>query len=378
MLQKSKEGVYDDWMNATGYNLFISSIKHMLTKYDQMVYQHIAKDLHAPVFLQTSSATFFEDCLAALEVISLRIKNVKQFSRLKESPPELTIHLNVIYSRLNTYLSNGVNTYSGATLNLVDVSLTMVDYLCSLFKKVFATNPLEACKEVLDNKRNALLGGNLLENFTIEVFEELDSKNKITATLFENSLRNVFAKAPNRLKEIVLAFTSTARVTQVQSCIDIFMSMNVIMDFALFLSSLDTIVKYYSRSTTDEILEVIAGFICKFFLNNSHTAKFLVAMNFWFSLNWHNIYASSKEIQFLYYQVYNKYVVQNIPGMTELYNSDELNKCTNNLNTLLARLKFHFNKLVEIANPKHRFTSKCWSHYLGKLLKTPFELLFRL
>ena len=187
LMKKKNSEAYNGWMNNTGFNEFTKSLSNIVQNdnYFKIIFYHINKSL---ILLSNKKITYFDELYNSLYIINSRIEKLKSLKKNLEIPKYIMDNLNIINKKINDYLINGINTYSGSTIELTVYFLNKIEEYNNIIKNLFKTNPLEESKNMLNYNRLTLLENDFDKYFNIDVFIELYNKNKITDLRFKNSI----------------------------------------------------------------------------------------------------------------------------------------------------------------------------------------------
>jgi hypothetical protein len=186
LIKEKQSTLYNDWMKDTGYNLFKSNIKKIMSKYKLIVRYHITNELIAI----NNNITDFDATTNKIDIINRRLNNLKKIDSTYIVTSDITDLITCITTKLNTYIKNGIDSYSASTVELVDNYINKIGLFFSKVKGLFTNNPFETTQTELQTKRYLLLNSELVKQFNQEIFKELYCSKQINIEQFTESIAN--------------------------------------------------------------------------------------------------------------------------------------------------------------------------------------------
>lgn len=273
--------IYDNWMNYTGYNMFISSINKIISNYSNIIFNHIHKDL----------LNFFNDEVID-ENYNDKVNNIinettKRINRLKDLDNKLIIPTNIeeTINKINKKLNDRFITISNVqSLSIIDSLIEKYNTCKSYFVNLFSinkdnndyNNELDNTYKHLQSKRDSILINSLQTEFNEEIYKELCETNKITNEILEKSLDNTFKDFYEKYKYVKKFLSQHFKTKQLNKIlID-----NTLVNNDLFDDYIDEIKNgYYLTSNNISYNHVVKNnFISKYTIK-THTNINLVIEN---------------------------------------------------------------------------------------------------
>ncbi len=302
LLKKNQTSLYDDWMNDTGYNMFIKNLNLIIQNYSTIIFYHINNDIQQLHQLLIDE-NYLDNIYTQINIINNRINKASKFTKDNKIPNYLINNLDIINNKVNIYIVNGVNSYSGSTIDLINSFLIKIEEYYLIIKKLFTENPIADSKNVLETKRINLLYESFENNFDYDIFIELVKKQILKDELFSKSISNVFNKSSSEFENIInflekydIKYTNIVIDKFVEICIG-----NKKMSFNEFFNSLSIILNHKKDN-----LCLISKIITMFFKNEySNTPQRFLVMDYWMILHSYNIKYSNSKIQLIFMNINN-------------------------------------------------------------------------
>jgi hypothetical protein len=360
LIKKNQTSLYDDWMNNTGYNMFVKCIDKIMENYSDIIYYHINDDVSKLNDIPKDN-DYFDTIYSKVNEINLRIKKANKYSKNKKTPDYLTDNLNNINNKLNDYLIHGQNTYSGSTIEIVNLFLQKIDEYYFLIKNLFISNPMEKSKNVLKDKRFNLLCEKLRNNFDYDIFFELLQENILHDELFIDSITNTFSKSPNEFKNIIkLLEKHPEKYLNITINKYIEIGLNKKIEFNSFKETLEIFLNFKSDD-----LNLISKIIITYLQNTLCTQPLLsLYYDYWIKINSYSIKCSCSKVQFIFMKInlfvsdcvnnlYDKYGVNSNSDFIEFEKYNEISDMMKNILDLLSKnynTKNYVTELLEFDN----------------------------
>lgn len=200
--------IYDNWMNYTGYNMFISSINKIISNYSNIIFNHIHKDLLNFLNDEVIDENYND------KVNNIINETTKRINRLKDLDNKLIIPTNIeeTINKINKKLNDRFITISNVqSLSIIDSIIEKYNTCKSYFVNLFSINKdnnnnykneVDTIYKHLQSKRDSILINSLQTEFNEEIYKELCETNKITNEILEKSLDNTFEKYYGKYKYI--------------------------------------------------------------------------------------------------------------------------------------------------------------------------------
>jgi hypothetical protein len=297
LLKKTQISLYDDWMNNTGYNMFIDNMNSIMNKYSNIIYSHINNDIiKLHVIDSSKDMKYFDTIYKNVKEINSRIEKAKKYSNEK-IPDYLLNNLDIINKKINKYLIDGSESYTGSTIDIVNLFLQRIELYYFNIKNLFVSNPILTSKKVLEEKRIDLLCNKMLENFDYDIFVELLEKNKLTDEIFICSIKNTFIKSCKNFKNIISVLEKYDE-KYLNIAIDgyIEFGVNEKLSTICFQIYLEILLNYKSSNLylIYKVINKFLGIIC------CDHYKTILYIDFWIKLNYNEIKCSCNEIQIIF------------------------------------------------------------------------------
>jgi GTPase Era involved in 16S rRNA processing len=299
LIKKNQTSLYDDWMNNTGYNMFIKCIDKIMQNYSDIIFYHINNDILKLNDIPKDN-NYFDTIYSNVSEINLRIKKANKYSKDKKTPEYLTNNLNIVNNGLNNYLIQGQNTYSGSTIEIVNLFLQKIDEYYFLIKNLFVSNPMEKSKNALKDKRFNLLCEKLKNNFDYDIFFELLLENILHDELFIDSITNTFSKSPDDFKNIIkLLEKHPEKYSNITIYKYIEIGLNKKIEFNSFKENLEILLNFKSDD-----LNLISKIIITYLQNMLREQSLLpLYYDYWIKINSYDIKCSCNKIQFIFMKI---------------------------------------------------------------------------
>ena len=362
LMNKKNSETYNGWMTDTGFNEFTKSLSNIVrnNNYFNIIFYHINKSLKLLHNITIDASMQFDELCNGLYIINSRIEKLKSLKKNLEIPKYIMDNLNMINKKINDYLINGINTYSGSTIELTVYFLNKIEEYNNIIKNLFKTNPLEESKDILNNKRLTLLENDFYNYFNIDVFIELFNKNKITDLKFKDSICKtlssdimLFTQLINDInnhKDILNDSINTYINIIINTYLDIISVKE--LNFTNFKNSLDIIL----QNKIDD-LKLISKFISIYLTQKHFNEKYSNILNFWLMLNNSKIINKNNKIQCIYMNIFTLLKLNNNTNIDylssieeyELYNK-EMNLIYNLLTSYIDNTSPELIDLINIEN----------------------------
>ena len=351
LLKKQSSELYNGWMTDTGFNEFVKNLSNIVkgSCYINIIFYHINKSIIKLLSdIDTKNiSNFFDELCNELLIINSRIDRLKSFNKKLVMPVYVINNLDTVNTKINTYLMNGVNSYSGSTVNLTLYFLKKIDEYYNIVKKIFAFNPLEESKKVLDNQRLTLLEIEFDNFFDINIFIELYNKNKITESKFKNSIHKTLSKDIMLFSQLILDINNYKHIlneTYIYNlCIDIIINeyIDIIIDknleFSILLINLEIIL----QNKINDIL-LISKFISTYFSQKRFNEKYNSIIHFWFILNSSKLLNRNTKIQCIFMNIFT--LIQLNSQLNLTYSVEEYKIYTEEMNFIYNLLSSYIDK----------------------------------
>lgn len=348
---------YNDWLKTTGYDVFLTKCNIILQNYTSIINYHIFKEL-SDIYnkllsdnIKFNNATSLSDFIDNLTNKLLIIN--RRFDKLKSIDDKYVISdinlklIKSISNILESHINSGIDSYSGSSLNLVELFIGKVADYSLKFMNLFS-NPLESSKNILDGKRIKLLTEEFKKRFSYDVFLELFEKGNMDLNIFgvsiENTLTNSNFKAILQNVSVHVAHQHFAVSTVGRKSQNVKDTLNISNNY------IDNVVKQYikiskgglyDKQKTDIFLdsldfmltinnidiEILSQYILSYLkFDVKRRPNQIKLCRFWFNLNFSNLKMKSSKVQLLYMYIHNE-VIYSIPDKETLPELEEYEKC---------------------------------------------------
>ena len=330
---------YNIWMKETGYSYFQESINKTIKKnYDNIIYYHINKDiLNIINMIDTQLHVTIDELNTKLSIINDRIDNLKS-----KVPDYIVKNLEYINRYINKQLLEGVNSFSGGTIEIcIEYISKIKKYINTLFKIFPQNNQIKEAETAIINKKFELYIKNFINKFDHKTYYILKDNNKLSDEILSISIKYTLTNDIKLFSFIIQNFKEQDDkiIKMLISTYTELISKNVnIITFDIFYNDLSLLLNY------DKNIDVVFNFTKHFMTRQIMFGK----KWYWFQLNATKINTYCPEIQFLYQLYYDEYdyVVTDQACLTwkniQIYN--ELTRKMNKINDLLV---LHLNKLKD-------------------------------
>lgn len=347
--KKTEISLYNDWMNNTGYNMFIKNLNNIISNYSQFIFYHVNLDvlkLYDSIINNThQNDNFFDYIYSKINEFNLRIKKALLYSKT-ETPIYLLDNLQLINIKLEAFLINGSNSYTGSTLEIVNSFIEKINKYYLMIKNIFITNPIKISKEILESRRIELLKDSIIKDFKFDIFIELLEKNIINEDIFNVSITNTFNTNINNFNKII-EFLSKYDIVYLDISIDKFIEIGLNKNLVLenFLKYLQTLLNYKFND-----LNIISKFITTYLKNQfiiDKSNELLLYCDFWMKINSSDIKLAGEKIQFIFLNIdvfIKRYTLQF--EFNNLINLELYNEVVNIIKSILNTLNTYYNDIV--------------------------------
>jgi hypothetical protein len=322
---------YNIWMKETGYSYFQESINKTIKKnYDNIIYYHINKDIYDIIYMIDKELHVTIDELnIKLSIINDRINNLKS-----KVPDNIIKNLENINKYINKQLLEGVNSFSGGTIEIcIEYISKIKKYINTLFKIFPQNNQIKEAETAIINKKFELYIKNFMTKFNHETYYILKDNKKLSDEILSISIKNTLANDIKLFSFIIQNFKEQDDkiIKMLISTYTELISKNVnIITFDIFYNDLSLLLKY------DKNIDVVFNFTKHFMTRQIMFGK----KWYWFELNAVTINTYCSGIQLLYQLYYDEYdyIVTDQTCLTwkniQIYN--ELTRKMNKINDLLV------------------------------------------
>lgn len=205
--EKSKnynENLYGNWMKTTGYSAFQKGIKRAMTNYFAFVTYHIFKYTESHCESNITNNASYTTITNAMECAVLRLDQLKKVDKNYKIPELLMARFKKVAININNYITAGFN--GSCDLNLNMQSLSDVNKWISECKK-FKTNYhhifnkdnfVETSLEMLIARRYLLLNNEIVNNFDVNILEELSRSNTLNMKYYLVGITNELKKSSSK------------------------------------------------------------------------------------------------------------------------------------------------------------------------------------
>lgn len=339
LLNKSKNNMYDDWMTSTGYNKFKESINMIIkNNYDIIIYKHIEYDLSLLHSLHTYSINVsdnIDDITEKLKVMVDRISN------LKKSKPQIIISkIDEINQIISTYIKNGVNTYSGSTIENCDSYLVKISKIFNMISAYFIDSNsikfLSESQKIIEDKKYELLKDQFIKSFNNDIYNLLIAKKKLTKDIICLSIRNTLKIDINQFNKMLLNLQDEDTNILIDIFIETYQTNK--MNFDNFKTSFENILKIKNKD-----LKSIIKILNIYYNNNINYAIY------WCNMNLSEINKLSIKIQYIFFKCFHSdKIIKNIVLDLSDDTIDNYEENINNMNNIFMLLiKYIDNNLNE-------------------------------
>lgn len=362
LLKKQSSELYNGWMTDTGFNEFVKNLSNIVkgTSYINIIFYHINESIIKLLLdINTKNiSNFFDELCKELSIINSRIDRLKSFNKKLVIPTYIINNLDTVNTKINTYLMNGITSYSGSTVNLTLYFLKKIDEYYNIVRRVFTSNPLEESKKVLDNQRLTLLEIEFDNFFDINIFIELYNKNKITEPKFKNSIHTTLSKDIMLFRQLINDINNYKHIlnkTYIEVCIDIIINeyIDIIIDKNLEFSILLVNLEIILQNKINDLL-LISKFISTYFSQKRFNEKYNSIINFWFIINSSKLLNRNSKIQCIFMNIFTLIKLNfqlNLTYSVEEYEiyTGEMNLIYNLLTSYIDKSSIEIN-LIDIDN----------------------------
>jgi hypothetical protein len=359
--------LYKGWMQSTGYSSFKKSLDNMFENYEHIIEYHIYQDAQKTNDIKINN---YNEISSALEMYKHRINKLKELNKKYEIHEEITELFEIIGQKLNKYIQDGVNSYSGQTISLCDEWINNIKIFWNKFINIFnKKNLLEQALNDLVNKRYILLNKELENNFNEIMFKELYIEKRLDMSSYTESIQNLFINNPD---EWILVLESVYKIISkdfndekyIKIILDNYTNNINLNDINTTLFLVQQISKIIG-SDFKWILQIINHY----FYNVQRIQSVMNHALYWINSNQELINKSNENIQYIYYSIFQTYVTINSAnvdfetfkklnnGMLDLYTI--LNTCLNNKQSIQSKIPEQ--KIMEVSTsdlPKANCSSR--------------------
>jgi GTPase Era involved in 16S rRNA processing len=304
-----KKGKCNDWLECTGFTLFLASCKNILQEYTTIIDYHIFQDLNNVYTSETivkkitniDMITFTENITNFMLLIDNRIKNLKKINKEYIISPQNLQLIVMINKGLDTTIKSCINTIIGKTLSDVE---SFISIIIEYSKKIvnIVSEPLHDSKKQLIEKRIELLTSDFINYFSNEIFLELYQLD-LDEEIFRLSIQNTLEQDITNFKPIIIFLHSIPNTTNfVNICLERFKNfLRQDIDTQYFLECLDYIlsIKEINCSDVAEIIYCYLGYC-----STDIEIKIKTSL-YWFNLYAHIIKNKSRKTQLVYMHILN-------------------------------------------------------------------------
>jgi GTPase SAR1 family protein len=337
------KSVYGDWMKSTGYNCFQEYLnKIIVDNYNGIIYYHINISLQK-ICKDLNQTTNIDEIIEKLEEINIRISNLKS-----EVPKEIIGNINIINEYCNNYLKNGVDTYTASSVKIADVFLNKIVKYYTLIAKWFKINPLIESYTVIENKKYKLLNDEFIQNYDYTIYKQLTDKKLITDEILRLSITNTLTRDINKVNAI---FNDLKNKHDITILIESFLLTYTKMNFNDFIICVENIL------SIKDLLELELSYITKVYKLYYKTDNHYT--NYWLNLNFSKINEYSKDIKYIYLEIYqhmcnSSYNLSN----KQLMSLDELDEYYNNMDRLHSLLIKYLHNTIQNTTHNNIYETK--------------------
>lgn len=189
LITNPESTMYCNWMESTGYYLFQQNLNEMLkmSNYIKIVEHHILINL---MDILAKPITNFDETSSMMVELNLSIQQLASIVKKYIVPDNITTIIKSITMKLDDYLTKGIDTYTGSTVETADSFIDKISNFFSKIKNLFTSNPLEIAHEKLHAKRISLLNNQLALKYDEKIFKELVHRKLINMDYFKQSVAN--------------------------------------------------------------------------------------------------------------------------------------------------------------------------------------------
>ncbi len=239
LIKQKQSTLYDDWMKDTGYNMFKNDLNNITSNYKKMIQHHIIMEL---TNINSTTITDLDYITGKLVIINDRLSKLTNIDKkYKKTDLDETIDdlINKITGKINTYINEGMNSYSGSTIEQADSFINKISSFAEKIKNWFiGSNPLDESKYKLIDKRYLLLNDQLLVNYDEKIFAELYNISKLDINKFKTSINNslivtkvepylYLSQIIIRLLKSIYSITNNKKCQYISTTLDIYFSSEV-------------------------------------------------------------------------------------------------------------------------------------------------------
>jgi predicted GTPase len=391
LIKQKQSTLYDDWMKDTGYNMFKNDLNNITSNYKKMIQHHIIMEL---TNINSTTITDLDYITGKLVIINDRLSKLTNIDKkYKKTDLDETIDdlINKITGKINTYINEGMNSYSGSTIEQADSFINKISSFAEKIKNWFiGSNPLDESKYKLIDKRYLLLNDQLLQKYDEKIFGELYNISKVDLNKFKTSINNSLIVTNDepclsqiiiRLLKSIYSITNNKKCQYISTALDMYFSSEIQIRFQCIRIDNNELEKIYKTGLeysqyykyTEELFTVIANvtddklnyiikllesYITNDLSQNAMNAYYhvynLSIYQYWHKTHFH-LFNQISEINYIYYRFSCK--------LNSNYPIYDTNRTLEGFNNISKRMDNVFNILVDIysnnlANPISRPKSK--------------------
>ena len=332
---------YNIWMKETGYSYFQESINKTIKKnYDNIIFYHINKDIESiKNTIDKKILITIDDLNAKLTIINNRI------NKLKSKVPEYIVkNLEYLNNYINKQLIEGINSYSGGTIEIcIEYISKIKKYINTLFKIFPENNQIKEAESAIINKKFELYIKDFMNKFNHETYYILKDNNKLSDEILSISIKNtlmnditLFSFIIINLKEHdekIFNMTITIYTELVPKYVN-----NLTFDD--FYNGFSLLLKYNNN------IDIIFAFTKDYMMRHV-----IIGTNwYWFQLNVTKINTLCPEIQLLYSFYFEEYILWKPFAIIRYQDIKKYNEITTKMEMINDLLILHLNKSIKPKN----------------------------
>lgn len=303
LIKDLKQKLYQNWMQDTGYLLFVKSLNNILTNYTNIINHHIYLELSLLNKTIDVNNINIDDITNKLLIIQDRINNIEYMSN------DVTNIIAEICKIIDNYVFNVVSSNNECKLNEVNSHINKIKTFCKKLKNLFKVNPetnyFNNSTKLLNEKRTLRLNAELSNEYNNEIFGELINNNLLNIQSYELSLINTLNN--DKLK-FELLFKSIHTI--LNNCENVNKQLYYNTLFELLgdkykIKNFDELIDIIKIINELKIENNIVLFVIERYLLQLYNDKNYIYTNYayWIESNYNKINNNSNYTQYFYYKI---------------------------------------------------------------------------